>query len=193
MSPRTSEQFKQIRVEKRQLIEDTALRVFAEEGYHNASVSKIAKAAGISKGLMYNYFESKEQLLRALMADVLEEATKRFDLPKNKSIENEDVIRFIDQSLELVKENPQKWKLFMSMFMQNEVMQIMLPEMMEHMQDYITPFVDYFSAKGYTNPLAATRYFHASIDGVQMQTMVDPDNFPLKEVKEMIIKQFVGS
>lgn len=39
-----------------------ALALFAEKGFHTTSVSQIAEAAGVSKGLTYNYFESKEKL-----------------------------------------------------------------------------------------------------------------------------------
>jgi len=55
MSPRTPKQFEKIRHDRRKSIMDTALEVFSENGYANASISMIAKKAGISKGLMYNF------------------------------------------------------------------------------------------------------------------------------------------
>ena len=63
MSPRTPQQLDKIRKERRKAIMDTSLEVFSEYGYESASISMIAKKVGISKGLMYNYFESKEELL----------------------------------------------------------------------------------------------------------------------------------
>ena len=63
MSPKTVVQNKIIRQEKKDLILRTALIVFAQEGYHASSVNKIADKANISKGLLYTYFESKEDLL----------------------------------------------------------------------------------------------------------------------------------
>ena len=60
MSPKTVVQNKIIREEKKDLILTTALKIFAEEGYHASSVNKIADKANISKGLIYNYFDSKE-------------------------------------------------------------------------------------------------------------------------------------
>ena len=67
MSPRTSQQFQEMREEKMTLIMDVALEHFANEGYFRTTISHIARHAGISKGLMYNYFESKEALLRAIV------------------------------------------------------------------------------------------------------------------------------
>ncbi len=50
MTPRTPSQFREIREEKKSLLMDVALRHFASEGYHNTTISKIARQAGISKG-----------------------------------------------------------------------------------------------------------------------------------------------
>ena len=57
--PRTKEQFEEIRSEKVKMIKEVALRIFANEGYFQTSIAKIAKTANISKGLLYNYFERK--------------------------------------------------------------------------------------------------------------------------------------
>ncbi|HET6559885.1 MAG TPA: TetR/AcrR family transcriptional regulator, partial [Prolixibacteraceae bacterium] len=65
--PRTTVQFEAIREEKRKLILETALELFAENGYHGTSISHITKKAGISKGLLYNYFVSKEDVLKNII------------------------------------------------------------------------------------------------------------------------------
>ena len=44
-----------------------ALHLFGEQGYHKTSVDQIAKVAVVSKGLTYNYFRSKEELLLAII------------------------------------------------------------------------------------------------------------------------------
>ena len=49
--------------EKRQLILDAAVRVFARDGYHTSRVADIATEAGIAHGLLYHYFRSKEEVL----------------------------------------------------------------------------------------------------------------------------------
>ncbi len=52
---------------RRELILDAARRIFKEEGYDKARVSKIAEAAGISNGTVYLYFKSKQDILEALV------------------------------------------------------------------------------------------------------------------------------
>jgi TetR/AcrR family fatty acid metabolism transcriptional regulator len=49
--------------DKRQLILDSAIKVFARTGYHGSRVSDIAREAGIAYGLVYHYFKNKEEIL----------------------------------------------------------------------------------------------------------------------------------
>jgi len=191
MSPRTPEQIVEVKKEKRLLIEEAALEVFAEDGYHHASVSKIATKAGVSKGLMYTYFESKEELLKELIRDVMKDVMDRFSFGEAAELTDELVIDFIKKSIRLVQEDPQRWKLFFGMFLQKQVMDIMMEEMMEMSSQYLQPFIKYYQNKGEKDPMSVVRYLHATIDGVQMQLMMDPDNFPVKQVELLIIKQFV--
>ena len=52
--------------DKRQLILDAAVRVFAHKGYHTCRVGDIAEEAGVAHGLLYHYFKSKEELLETI-------------------------------------------------------------------------------------------------------------------------------
>lgn len=191
MSPRTIKQNSSIREKSRQNIEAAALEIFAEEGYHSASVSKIAAKAGVSKGLMYNYFKSKEELIRGLLLDILDEVEQKIGLPQDRPLTDKDVKQFIKESFAFIQAEPQRWKLFFSVYLQREVMELMLEEMSARAQTFIVPFVNYFSEKGVKDPEVMTRYFHASLDGIQMQLMLDPQNFPAKAIRKLIVKQFV--
>jgi TetR/AcrR family fatty acid metabolism transcriptional regulator len=52
--------------DKRRLILDAAVRVFANKGYHASRVGDIAEEAGVAHGLLYHYFRSKEELLETI-------------------------------------------------------------------------------------------------------------------------------
>jgi AcrR family transcriptional regulator len=56
-------------VDKRRLILDAAVRVFARQGFHTCRVSDIADEAGVAYGLVYHYFSSKEQILDTLFLE----------------------------------------------------------------------------------------------------------------------------
>jgi AcrR family transcriptional regulator len=57
------------RRDKRNLILDSAIRVFARTGFHRARVSDIAGEAGIAYGLVYHYFKNKEEILNTIFEE----------------------------------------------------------------------------------------------------------------------------
>jgi TetR/AcrR family transcriptional regulator, fatty acid metabolism regulator protein len=70
------------RADKRRAILDAAIRVFARQGFHSARVSDIAAEAGVAYGLVYHYFDSKEQMLNELFSErwsLLLEAVRQAD------------------------------------------------------------------------------------------------------------------
>ena len=60
---------KQGAVDKRRLILDAAVRVFARQGYHATRVADIADEAGVAYGLVYHYFRSKEAVMTELFTE----------------------------------------------------------------------------------------------------------------------------
>ena len=74
-------------VDKRRLILDAAIRVFARKGFHHCRVSDVADEAGVAYGLVYHYFDSKEEILNRLflerwqlMLDAIVEIDSRRDV-----------------------------------------------------------------------------------------------------------------
>ena len=63
----------------RKAILDAAEAVFAERGVHVARVQDIAARAGLSVGAIYNYFEQKEDVLIALLAERVSDLVERFE------------------------------------------------------------------------------------------------------------------
>ena len=64
--------------EKRRLILDAAVRVFARDGYHTSRVGDIAEEAGVAHGLLYHYFSSKEEVLATVFRENWGELLGRF-------------------------------------------------------------------------------------------------------------------
>ncbi len=59
----------QASADKRRLILDAAVRVFARQGFHACRVSDIADEAGVAYGLVYHYFDSKDEVLDTLFLE----------------------------------------------------------------------------------------------------------------------------
>jgi AcrR family transcriptional regulator len=73
---------------KRRQIMEGARTVFLADGFDGASMNDIARAAGVSKGTLYVYFESKEQLFEAL---IREERRQQAERLTDCSFETNDV------------------------------------------------------------------------------------------------------
>jgi TetR/AcrR family fatty acid metabolism transcriptional regulator len=78
-------------VEKRRLILDAAVRVFARQGFNQCRVSDIADEAGVAYGLVYHYFRSKDEVLDTLflerwnvMLDVIRDLDGQELAPRDK-------------------------------------------------------------------------------------------------------------
>jgi AcrR family transcriptional regulator len=67
MSPRNAEKNKEQSLQTRQKILDASLETFTELGFHGARISDIASRAGMSHGILYHYFKSKQDIFRELV------------------------------------------------------------------------------------------------------------------------------
>jgi AcrR family transcriptional regulator len=56
-----------VRIDKKDLIIDGAVAIFAESGYYKATTAQIAKAAGVTQPYVFHFFASKEALYQAVM------------------------------------------------------------------------------------------------------------------------------
>lgn len=74
---------------------DGALKVFAEYGFHQSQVSKIAKEAGVADGTIYLYFKSKEDILICLFRELLGELVDKLNAIVQQSASAKDAIRSI--------------------------------------------------------------------------------------------------
>ena len=81
-------------VDKRRLILDAAIHVFARQGFHSCRVSDVADEAGVAYGLVYHYFDSKEEILSTLfterwqlMLDAIAEIDAREELSAREKLE----------------------------------------------------------------------------------------------------------
>ncbi len=82
---------------KREKIFNAAIQVFSEEGFHRATIDKIASLSGIAKGSVYRHFKSKEDLRDQLLDEKCQEIVTAI----RTIIENEDnVLGQIQQMIE---------------------------------------------------------------------------------------------
>jgi AcrR family transcriptional regulator len=106
-------------VEAREKILATAARLFAEQGYENTSIAQVARAAKVSKALIFWYFETKEQLYHNALRKTLEPYFITVDSLAGLD-EKSQIERLIEQFAEFVRDNVYSVRFFLSLMLQGE-------------------------------------------------------------------------
>ncbi|HYF26903.1 MAG TPA: TetR/AcrR family transcriptional regulator [Baekduia sp.] len=97
--------------ERRAELLRAALDVFAAQGYHGASIDDIARAAGVSKALVFQHFASKRDLHDTLLAEHAGELFRRFRENAERGTTGEERLRGgVDAFFSFVEEHADAWR-----------------------------------------------------------------------------------
>lgn len=100
---------------KRKLILDAAAVVMAENGFHQAKMEDIAKEAGVGKGTVYEYFDSKKDLFQELIFSTSKEYSQKIEEEiRNNSCVPDTIKQILKLHLEFLKNNPKVANIIMS-------------------------------------------------------------------------------
>ncbi len=212
MSPKSSKQLEEIKEKKRNLIMDHALRLFAENGFQATRIDQIAKHCGVSKGLIYNYFASKEELLKEIINRSLTEVYQYFDINRDGYLTEDEFEYFIRQVFRILKEKRTFWQLFFQLLMQKEVREEFInhsvtppdinsgePDVIQNLENYVLNVLsDYFrkktekSADGY-DPLSELILFAIALKGLTITYLFSDEKtsiFDFEKIVDLIIEKY---
>ncbi|MFH1810016.1 MAG: TetR/AcrR family transcriptional regulator [Pseudomonadota bacterium] len=117
------------REQKRSEIALVALEIFADKGFEAASMSLVAERAGIGKGTIYEYFESKEELFACALEGWVQQAEGLAVPPTGMGADPEQNLRaYAQAAMHALIDDPRATRLFLAMF------QLMIgePEAVQH-------------------------------------------------------------
>jgi AcrR family transcriptional regulator len=190
MSPRTEKQFQEIRETRKLQIMKAALELFAREGYHSSSIARIAEYAGISKGLLYNYFTSKENLLDSIMAHGIEKFHRIFSEIQDELDTPEELMTYIHGGFALIRREPDFYRLMFTVFFQPGVMEASQNLYRETLDHLTRDIAIYFERKGDPQPIEKARLLGITIDGVGLHYFMAPDSVDLDKMEKIIFELF---
>jgi len=190
MSPKSKEQFEAIRQKSVATIKEVALELFATKGYNSTSISQIAKAAGVSKGLMYNYFDSKEDLLHTILTEAVEDgAAAMEEYLQQKHEPLDELIGIVSSSIGMVKTNFHYWKLMTALAFQKDAMNDIKDILEKKQESILRQIFDIFERLGAQNPRLEAFYFGAVLDGLMVHYINMEEDYPLDEMEAYIIQE----
>jgi len=191
MSPLTKEQFESIREESKTKIIAVALQLFSKKGFENTSISDIAKAAGISKGLTYNYFKSKDELLEATLLFILNNVVEVLEKGQHISDPFKRLEFFIRTNFDLLKKEPDFWKMFVVLSLQLDKRSKGAKLLKDYWGRLFENAINIFKEMGYENYIEMAYQYGAMMDGLSMQyILLNDPSFPFDETLEKVIQQY---
>jgi AcrR family transcriptional regulator len=175
-------------------IVSAALDVFAGQGFHAASMEEVARQAGVSKGLAYNYFKSKDDLLAAVMERRFDEAEALIagidEIPGalNK------LSTILDRLFDDVKKNIALYKFYMTVFLEphasQEIRAVKSKRIRKQWAKIFRTYAAIFSELGVPDPETEVIYFRSLTTGIVAEFIMEPRGYPLVAMKAHVLQKY---
>lgn len=189
MSPRTPAKNEEVRQESMQKIMDAAFSLIAKQGYESTSIAQIATEAGVSKGLLYNYFDSKEDLLEKLVVGAMEQGDKLIGemIDPDPQVTLKNVFQWFFNEM---RERPDYWKLITELTFKIDKFEFIQKLAADKMRGYIQFIEGLLEQIGIEDPAGEAMLVGALFDGIAIQYLVVRDGYPLDKIEAFVIKKY---
>lgn len=189
MSPRTKKQNEEIRRQTRQQILNAAFELFASEGYSKTSISAVARKAGISKGLIYHYFESKEAILEAIFDQLVEIGDEVMDFPKDFS-PSDKIRQTLEKTFAFIEKNASMGRLMISLALQPDAFASIKSKVDKVQSEQLEVFSKILKEVGCEQPEVEAYQLGATLDGILLGRLSMGEDYPLEEIKQKIMEVY---
>ncbi len=188
---RKKQRFEQMREESSTAIRQAAMLLFARKGYGHTSMDEIAREAGVSKGLIYNYFKSKETLLETLITEGLTRLHHLECRVYEKKLPAREMLKhLLEAILQAIEQEPNYWKLYIQLLTRTELIQNMKTRILQFTQQSLQRMERIFKELKTPNPALEARLFAATLDGLLLHYLFDPASYPIDEMKQYLFNRF---
>lgn len=162
-----------------------AVKLFAGQGFHRTSVSQIAAAAGVSKGLLYNYYASKEALLLAIIADAstgMGEVAESLSAaaPLGRHDYQKSLQSFLNSFKVFLTENREFLCFQLSLMFQPDLREIVAAPLNARAEALLDTTRTMFDRAGVAAPEMTARRLLSELDGIALHHLAVFNDYPLE-------------
>ena len=191
MAPRTAEQFQDIRQASIQRIVAAGMKLFAKRGYLSVAVKDIAREAGISQGLMYNYFKSKEKLLSYIIDEMINDMAELLKSAHAADSPAERLKLLIQMPFQSLREKKEFWEMVLPILSQQAVNVKVKKQLKELFQSAIVQMEEIFRALKVPKARMEAYKLGAILDGVGWgYFFIFQDSYPLDEIEKKLLSDY---
>ena len=139
---------------------------------------------------MYNYFSSKDELLKAIFNEIMSEMMQLFDPDHKGMSDRKDLLQYLERFFRHLKSNIILWKMYMAIFSQPAVQQILKEEILDASQKPLKMIEFYFKKQEYKKPFVEVAFLSTLFSGVVIEYIADPENYPLDQIRKRILNLY---
>jgi len=167
----------------------TALELFARHGFTGTSVRMIADDAKVSKSLLYNFFECKEDLLKDLLTMAFDDIKKSMAAYHIDADPRAALEQHIRTTCGIIKEKSDFWRMLHAIRLHEGVAGIMMAAYREIVSEVTSIFEQVFKKLNYDQPKLEALLFLSQIDGMVIMYLQDPRT-PIDKLAAQLIKRY---
>ena len=168
-----------------------AMELFATNGFPGTSVNAIAKKAGVSKGLIYNYFESKEDIVKGLIVMVLQMADDIMDKAASEKAvtPKQELKNLIDVFFETIEQQMEMMRWILPLAFQISKFSFVNDMVKGKIESTIGVMQNIFERLGYDDPEREAWFLGAIMDGLGMDVAILPD-YEVDKMQQYLYKKY---
>ncbi|WP_176585995.1 TetR/AcrR family transcriptional regulator [Priestia megaterium] len=191
--PRTPEENDRIRQASKEKIRAAAMELFMTQGYYATSISNIAKQAGISKGLLYNYYKGKEELLSEMVEARIREVVEVMEKAITLDTPGEQLKYIVNGAIDNVYKKPEVHRFYLHLQTQPVDDDDLIKYSKQLTQENARLFemqCEIFERMEVKESRKRSLYFSSVLQGIMLMISTYPQKFPIEEIKNQIIREF---
>jgi AcrR family transcriptional regulator len=184
---------KDIPPQRRRQIFEAAAELFSHSGYHGVTVDSIAQRAGISKGNLYWYFRSKQEIFRLL----LDHATEELYTPVARTLESdlaprEKLRALAAATLDAAEANPRAVHLLWQIASQPELKGLLASEYSLWIEPFISYLATLFAEIGERDPEGVAMLYAFTLDALMFVVLISPEIYDKGKLTRALEEKFLG-
>jgi AcrR family transcriptional regulator len=200
MSPRNPQLNELARASANEAILNAAEEVISRDGLHGARTDEVARVAGVSKGLVFNYYKTKDELFEAVVRRQLERTFAVWETNPPQGHGRERLASIASTAIDHVVQHLPAFRLLLSLMLQpgaSSLVQRAAMSMKSKVQPYYAMLHETFEELGSSDPATDALLFQAAINGVAQQIALQPEllkspkHFPLDLLRERLVDAFL--
>ncbi len=190
MSPRTTAQFEEIRLKSREKIILAAMELFSRQTYHNTSIADIAKEAGVSKGLIYNYFDTKEDIIKGIVEYMMAMGDRIMVESRNEDDPRQELREMIRQTFAFIEEQGHITRLMVPLALEIEQFSFINEIIEEKSKYYLGRLVTVLERMGYEDAEMEAWTLGLMLDGIPLDYSILGARLPIKKLEQYLYKKY---